>query len=87
MPKHAMTLRLEAAVVDDIQYLRYLMRARSSADAVATGMTMLAAVVKAAVADDPELYRNGGTVLSREEQVAWQAFVQDLRHRAPSASG
>ncbi len=71
MPKPAVTIRLDSTVIDEIHYLQYLMRARSSAHVVATVIPLVAAVVKAAIVDDPELWRNGGTVLSRKEQEAW----------------
>jgi len=82
MAKQAVTMRLDQAVIDDINYLNYLMRAKSSAQVVTDVIQLVAGAVKAAIADDPELLRNGGTVLSREEQDAWTALAQELKQRA-----
>lgn len=65
-------VRVDSTVIDEVNYLSYL---------------MVAGAVQAAIADDPELWRNGGTVLSREEQAAWHALVQELRQRAHPAPG
>jgi hypothetical protein len=86
MATKQLNVRVASTVVEDLQYLSYLMRAKSNAEVVTTVVHLVADAVKAAIADDPELYRNGGTVLSREEQAAWQAVVQDLRRRAQPAS-
>jgi hypothetical protein len=87
MAKPAVTMRLDPAVIDDINYLNYLMRAKSSAHVVADVIQLVAGAVKAAIPDNPELLRNGGTVLSREEQAAWVALVRDLRCRATPHEG
>ncbi len=79
MTKQAVTMRLDETVIADLNYLSYLMRAKSTAHVVSEVITLVAAVVKAAVPDDPELLRNGGTVLSREEQAAW-TVVQRWLH-------
>ncbi len=75
-------MRVNPEVLEEIAYLSYLMRAKSNAEVLTTVVHLLAGVVKAAIADAPELWRNGGTVLSREEQAAWQTLVQELRQRA-----
>jgi hypothetical protein len=82
MATQQLNVRVDPTVMDEISYLSYLMRAKSNAEVVTTVVHLLAAAVKAAVPDDPALWRNGGTVLSREEQTAWQAVVHDLRQRA-----
>jgi len=82
MATQQLNVRVDPAVVEELSYLSYLMRAKSNAEVVTTVVHLLAAAVKAAVPDNPELWRNGGTVLSSKEQAAWQAVVQDLRHRA-----
>jgi len=82
MATQQLNVRVDPTVIQDVSYLSYLMRAKSNAEVVTTVVQLVAGAVKAAIADDPELWRNGGTVLSREEQAAWQAVVQDLRHRA-----
>ncbi len=85
MAKHAVTMRLEDTVITDINYLSYLMRAKSSAHVVANVITLVAGAVKAAIPDAPELWRNGGTVLSREEQDAL-AIVQRWLHNQATGS-
>ncbi len=85
MAKHAVTMRLEDAVITDINYLSYLMRAKSSAHVVSHVITLLAQAVKAVVSDDPELLVNGGTVLSRDEQAAWAAVQRWLHDQATGA--
>jgi hypothetical protein len=85
MAKQAVTMRLEATVIDDLNYLNYLMRAKSTAQVVAEVITLVAGVVKAAAPDDPELWRNGGTVLSREEQAAWATMQRWLQEQARGA--
>lgn len=75
-------MRVDPTVIADVSYLSYLMRAKSNAEVVTTVVHLVAGAVQAAIADDPELWRNGGTVLSREEQAAWHALVQELRQRA-----
>lgn len=87
MTKQAVTVRLDEAVIDDMNYLNYLMHAKSSSQVVTDVVQLVAAVIKAAVPDDPELLRNGGTVLSREEQAAWSALVRELRRRATPLEG
>ncbi len=82
MATQQLNVRVDPTVMDEISYLSYLMRAKSNAEVVTTVVHWLAAAVKAAVPDDPALWRNGGTVLSREEQAAWHALVQELRQRA-----
>ena len=84
MATQQLNVRVDPTVVEEVQYLSYLMRAKSNAEVVTTVIHLVASAVKAAIADDPELYRNGGTVLSREEQEAWQAIVRALRQRAQS---
>jgi hypothetical protein len=86
MAKQAITMRLESRVLDDLNYLNYLMRAKSTAQVVSEVITLVAEAVKAAAPDDPELWRNGGTVLSREEQAAWTA-VQRWLHDQATDSG
>lgn len=85
MAKQAITMRLETTVLDDLHYLNYLMRAKSTAHVVSEVITLVAAAVKAAVSDDPELWRNGGTVLSREEQAAWTTVQRWLQEQAGGA--
>ncbi len=75
-------MRVDPKTLEEISYLSYLMRAKSNAEVVTTVVHLLAAVVQAAIADDPELWRNGGTVFSREEQTAWQALAEELRKQA-----
>jgi hypothetical protein len=58
------------------------MRAKSTAQVVSEVVTLVAGAVKAAVPDDQELLRNGGTVLSREEQTAWFAVQHWLQEQA-----
>ncbi len=58
MAKRAITMRLEDTVLDDLNYLNYLMRAKSTAHVVSAVITLVAAAVKAAVPDAPELLRN-----------------------------
>ena len=82
MTKRAITMRLEETVLDDLNYLNYLMRAKSTAQVVSEVITLVAGAVKAAVPDDSELLRNGGTVLSREEQAAWSAVQHWLHEQA-----
>ncbi len=82
MAKQAVTMRLETIVIDDLTYLNYLMRAKSTAQVVSEVVTLIASAVKAAVPDDPELLRNGGTVLSREEQAAWTIVQRWLHDQA-----
>ena len=84
MAKQAITMRLESRVLDDLNYLNYLMRAKSTAQVVSEVITLVAGAVKAAAPDDPELWRNGGTVLSREEQAAWTAVQRWLQEHAGS---
>lgn len=79
MAKQAVTMRLDKAVINDINYLNYLMRAKSSAQVVSEVITLVAGAVKAAIADNPELLRNGGTVLSLEEQTAWSRIRRWLQ--------
>jgi hypothetical protein len=45
-------------------------------------VTLITSAVKAAVPDDPEFLRNGGTVLSREEQAAWTVVQRWLHDQA-----
>ena len=87
MAKQAVTLRLDEAVIDDMNYLNYLMRAKSNAEVVADVIRLVAGAVKASIPDDPELLRNGGTILSREEQEAWHGLARDLRARANPSAG
>ncbi len=82
MTKRAITMRLEDTVLNDLNYLNYLMRAKSTAQVVSEVVTLIASAVKAAVPDDPELLRNGGTVLSREEQAAWTVVQRWLHDQA-----
>jgi hypothetical protein len=82
MAKQAVTLRLETTVLDDLNYLNYLMRAKSTAQVVSEVVTLVAGAVKAVVSEDPELLANGGTVLSREEQETWFAVQRWLREQA-----
>ncbi|PSR23399.1 MAG: hypothetical protein C7B45_03560 [Sulfobacillus acidophilus] len=82
MAKQAVTMRLEATVIDDLNYLNYLMRAKSTAQVVSEVVTLAAGAIKAVVSDDPELLANGGTVLSREEQDAWATVRRWLQERA-----
>ncbi len=82
MAKQAVTMRLETTVIDDLNYLNYLIRAKSTAQVVSEVVTLIASAVKAAVPDDPELLRNGGTVLSREEQAAWTVVQRWLHDQA-----
>ena len=86
MAKQAVTMRLEATVLDDLHYLNYLMRAKSTAQVVSEVVTLIASAVKAAVPDDPELWRNGGTVLSREEQAAWTGVQRWLHDQATGSA-
>lgn len=87
MTKQAVTIRLDEAVIDDMNYLNYLMRAKSNAEVVADVIQLMAGAVKASIPDDPELLRNGGTILSREEQKAWHGLERDLRARANPPEG
>ena len=82
MAKQAVTMRLETTVIDDLNYLNYLMRAKSTAQVVSEVVTLVAGAVKAVVSEDPELLANGGTVLSREEQETWLAVQRWLREQA-----
>ena len=82
MAKQAITMRLESRVLDDLNYLNYLMRAKSTAQVVSDVVTLVAKAVQAAVPDAPDLFRNGGTVLSREEQAAWAAVQHWLQEEA-----
>jgi len=84
MTKRAVTMRLEETVLDDLTYLNYLMRAKSTAQVISEVVTLVAQAVQAAVPDAPELFRNGGTVLSREEQAAWAAVQHWLQEEARS---
>ena len=84
--KQAVTMRLEATVIDDLNYLNYLMRAKSTAQVVSEVITLVADAVKAVAPDDPELWRNGGTVLSREEQAAWTIVQRWLHDQATDSS-
>jgi hypothetical protein len=84
MAKQAVTMRLDKAVINDINYLNYLMRAKSSAQVVSEVVQLVAEAVKAAIADDPELLRNGGTVLSLEEQTAWSRIRRWLQEGGQS---
>ncbi len=86
MATQQLNVRVDPTVIDEISYLSYLMRAKSNAEVVTTVVHLLAAVVKAAVPDNPELWRNGGTVLSSEEQTAWHTLVQNLRQQAHSVA-
>ncbi len=85
MAKQAITMRLESRVLDDLNYLNYLMRAKSTAQVVSEVITLVADSVQAAAPDDPELWRNGGTVLSREEQAAWTTVQRWLQEQAGGA--
>ena len=82
MATQQLNVRVDPTVIDEISYLSYLMRAKSNAEVVTTVVHLLATAIKAAVPDNPELWRNGGTVLSIKEQTAWHALVQELRQRA-----
>jgi len=82
MATKQLNVRVDPTVVEELSYISYLMRAKSNAEVVTTVVHLMAAAVKAAVPDNPELWRNGGTVLSREEQAAWTALVRELRQRA-----
>ena len=85
MAKQAITMRLESRVLDDLNYLNYLMRTKSTAQVVSEVITLVADSVQAAAPDDPELWRNGGTVLSREEQAAWTTVQRWLQEQAGGA--
>ena len=85
MTKRAVTMRLDETVLDNLNYLNYLMRAKSTAQVVSEVITLVADAVQAAAPDDPELWRNGGTVLSREEQAAWTAVQRWLQEHAGGA--
>ena len=85
MTKRAVTMRLDETVLDDLNYLNYLMRAKSTAQVVSEVITLVADAVKAAAPDDPELWCNGGTVLSREEQAAWTTVQRWLQEQAGGA--
>ena len=43
MAKHAITMRWEDTVLDDLNYLNYLMRAKSTAHVVSAVITLVAA--------------------------------------------
>ena len=86
MATQQLNVRVDPTVIEEVSYLSYLMRAKSNAEVVTTVVHLVAEAVKAAIADDTELWRNGGTVLSREEQAAWHALVQELRQRAHPAT-
>lgn len=43
MAKHAITMRWEDTVLDDLNYLHYLMRAKSTAHVVSAVITLVAA--------------------------------------------
>ena len=60
MTKRAVTMRLDETVLDDLNYLNYLMRAKSTAQVVSEVITLVADAVKSAAPDDPELWRNEG---------------------------
>lgn len=81
-----LNVRVDPTVMEEISYLSYLMRAKSNAEVVTTVVHLVAEAVKRAIPDDPELWRNGGTVLSREEQAAWTA-VQRWLHDQATDSG
>lgn len=70
-----MTVRVGQSVIDEINYLSYVMHAKSQAAVVSTLVTLVAEAVKAASAD-PDSLGHGGPILTREEQAAWA----DLRH-------
>lgn len=82
MATQQLNVRVDPTVIEEISYLSYLMRAKSNAEVVTTVVHLVAEAVKRAIPDDPELWRNGGTVLSREEQAAWVTVRRWLQEEA-----
>ncbi len=85
-----LNVRVDPTVIEEISYLSYLMRAKSNAEVVTTVVHLVAEAVKRTVPDDPELWRNGGTVLSQAEQIQWGRILRWLQDQAaeePSSSG
>ena len=86
MATRQLNVRVDPTVMEEISYLSYLMRAKSNAEVVTTVVHLVAEAVKRAIPDDPELWRNGGTVLSREEQAAWTVVQRWLHDQATGSS-
>jgi hypothetical protein len=81
MPTKQLTVRVGQSVIDDINYLSYVMRAHSQAEVISTVMQLVADAVRAA-SDADDALGKGGTILTREEQAAWSTLVRELRQRA-----
>lgn len=84
MPTKQVSLRLGASAVHALDYLcviAHKSQAALVADLVLTAAQAVqteAGALNATVPDDPDLVLNGGTILSVEEQRAWQTVRRRL---------